>query len=272
MSEHTSVLLSEAIEALHINKGGKYIDATVGAAGHTAAILKAGGVVLGIDDDPIMLALAKKKLSGETRYRLVPGNFRNLKTIAQGQGFDRVDGILFDLGISTIHYADERGFSFSESASLLDMRLNPQTQAVTAADLVNSLPESQLAVLFEDVMTFKPARRLANKIVKARSEKKIKTVGDFLEIVGEGRKPMMALRMAVNSEVENLKAALPQALSLLKTGGRLVVISFHSGEDRIVKEFFGRFGRPARPVIASQAEVIKNPSARSAKMRVLIKI
>ena len=140
------------------------------------------------------------------------------------------------------------------------------------ADLVNSLPESQLAVLFEDVMTFKPARRLANKIVKARSEKKIKTVGDFLEIVGEGRKPMMALRMAVNSEVENLKAALPQALSLLKTGGRLVVISFHSLEDRIVKEFFGRFGRPARPVIASQAEVIKNPSARSAKMRVLIKI
>lgn len=278
---HKSVLIREVIDFLHIQNNERFIDATLGAGGHTLEILKAGGRVLGIEADPKMLSIAREKIADLKlidRASLVSGNFRNIARIAGENGFDQVEGILMDLGISSVHLDDDgRGFSFKNPQSKLDMRLDPDIQGLTAADLLNSLDKSQLAGLFG-------SKSLALKVIDFRTVMPFQTVGDFLSLFNQksskrihpATKAFMALRIAVNSELDNLEIALPQAFELLKAGGRLAVISFHSGEDMIVKEFFKNKvaqgnANASGLITPSDEEVIGNARSRSAKLRGLIK-
>jgi 16S rRNA (cytosine1402-N4)-methyltransferase len=293
---HISVLPAEVIEGLAPRSGGRYIDGTLGGAGHSQAILAASnpdGRLLGIDTDPEARAAAGVRLAefGE-RAVIADGNFRELAKIAKAHGFDQVDGILLDLGISS-HQLDtaERGFSFQADAPL-DMRMNP-TIGETAADLVNELDERELADIIYLYGEERGSRRIARMIVEMRRNKPFSTTGELAALVERalgGRhgkvhpatRTFQALRIAVNRELESLELVLPQAVSLLAPGGRLAVISFHSLEDRIVKQFFrteSGYGqqddRPTslqivtrKPIVAGDEEIKANPRARSAKLRI----
>jgi 16S rRNA (cytosine1402-N4)-methyltransferase len=288
---HESVLVSEAVEALHIEKKFNYIDATVGNGGHALEILKAGGNVLGIDLDPGMLAIAGKRLSTEVANgtcKLVNGNFTDIDKIAEKYNWKPVCGILFDLGVTNLHLKDmERGFSFENPEADLDMRIDPNNQGVKAADLLNVLREDQLKSLFEVTLEPGAAKWISGRVIHARAVKPIATVGDALEIceglktgksgLNEATLPFLALRIAVNSELSNLEEVLPKAFNLLEKGGRLAVISFHSGEDALVKDFFKKMRDGGaeiitfKPILAGEEEVNVNRRARSAKLRVLQK-
>ncbi len=281
---HTPVLLQEVVDNLKIKRGGQYIDATVGGGGHAAAILKLGGKLLGIDCDPEAIKAARKSLASAcptTFWRLARGNFKNLEQIAAANGFSQVDGILLDLGVSS-HQLEtaERGFSFNLNGPL-DMRMDPEL-AVTAADLVNGLNKGELTALFKKFSDEPRAGLIAEAIVKARRQAPIKTGAQLASVVGVrqgNRHPatrvFQALRMAVNDELNNLNQVLPQAVSLLRPGGRLAVISFHSGEDRLVKNFLkdqkiagNLMMINKKPLMATPAETAANPRSRSAKLRV----
>lgn len=249
-------MVDEAVEALHIKKTCKYIDATVGNAGHALEILKRGGRVLGIDLDPGMLEIARKRFGTKdnNNYKLVHGNFINIDRIASENEWKLVDGILFDLGVSNIHLKDlERGFSFENSKALLDMRIDPENQGVKASDLLNLLREDQLRDMFEVTLDPGASKWIAGRVIYSRERSPITKVSDLLEIskglrsgragLNEATLPFLALRIAVNSELDNLREVLPKAFDLLNKGGRLVVISFHSKEDSIVKNFFRERGR-----------------------------
>jgi 16S rRNA (cytosine1402-N4)-methyltransferase len=285
---HEPVLVKEILGYLEPSKGKRFIDATLGGAGHTKELLTRGAQVLGIDQDPDAIQNVIDQKLGEN-LTVETGNFEKIGQIAEGKGFDRVDGILFDLGVSS-HQFDktERGFSFLHDAPL-DMRMSPE-MAVTAQDLVNGLGKGELYELFTKYAQEKLARKIADAIVSARKLRPIETTGRLATIVERvyGRrqgklhpatKVFQALRMAVNDELNNLRAALPQAVSLLKPGGRLVVISFHQGEDRIVKKAFISFGQEKRgtvltkkPIGPSFEEVSGNQRSRSAKLRVFEKV
>lgn len=265
---HESVLVKEVIESLHIKTGSRIIDATLGTGGHTEAIADAGGEVLGIEADPKMLEIAGDRLNGKAH--LVLGNFSDIEKIAKDNSFTEVDGILFDLGVSNLHLKeDDRGFSFSDQNQVLDMRLNPETQGVKAADLLNVLDRTQLTTLFSKIMNPTDSKRIAARIVSTRP---INTVGDLVGIMdGLSTKanlnpltlPMLALRIAVNSELDNLDEVLPKAINLLKKGGRLLVITFHSGEEKIVQKYMNDRLKVRLP---GYAEVNKNVRSRSAKL------
>lgn len=250
---HIPVLFAATLESLNIRPGGSYIDGTLGGGGHTAGMLERGaGRVLGIDRDPAALAAVRERLAdyGE-RLVLAHGNFRDIGALALAHGFTAVDGILLDIGVSS-HQLDvaERGFSFSQAAPL-DMRMDP-TQGETAADLVNTLPESELADLIYRYGEERGSRRIARWIVERRQRAPITTTTELAELVARamgGRKDgrihpatrtFQALRIAVNDELGALEEALPAAVDLLAVGGRLAVITFHSLEDRIVKEYMRR--------------------------------
>jgi 16S rRNA (cytosine1402-N4)-methyltransferase len=295
---HVPVLLSEVVAGLNPRGGGRYIDGTVGGGGHAAALLGRsgpGGRLLGLDADPAALAAARAELApfGE-RATLVHGNFRELGQLARQHGFDAADGILLDLGVSS-HQLDtpERGFSFAADAPL-DMRLDP-TQGDTAADLLNRLPESELADLIYRYGEERGSRRVARFIAEARRKRPIATTSELAELVARAlggkrgkihpaTRTFQALRIAVNRELESLEIALPQAVELLAAGGRLAVISFHSLEDRIVKLFFraesgyGGTGQgrlaiiTKKPIEAGGDEIQANPRARSAKLRIAEKV
>ncbi len=298
MSEfHQPVLLNEVIQYLAVKKRGKYIDATVGGGGHAKEILKHGGQLLGIDCDPEALSSAREYLStacpvsrinrnANTPWRLALGNFKDLKKIALAFDFNEVEGILFDLGISSHQLTTpSRGFSFNSEA-LLDMRMDPNL-TVTAADLVNGLTKRELEKLFTVFGQEYFARKIARAIVENRQKKPIKTCNELAEIILKVRgksgrfdrthpatRVFQALRIAVNDELNNLRQALPQALEILKSKGRLVVISFHSGEDRIVKHFLREMELQDRltiltkkPIRPSEKEKKENPRSRSAKLR-----
>ena len=267
-------MVREVVENLHIKKGSKIIDATMGTGGHTFAILEAGGEVLGIDADPEMIAIARNRLEGQKNVKLVEGNFVDIDALAKENGFYPADGIIFDLGVSNIHLKSlERGFSFENSDADLDMRLNPMAQGVKGSDLLNVLREDQLRELFEVTLEPGAAKWITGRVLHSRGIKPVKTVGDLLEIseglktgksgIREATLPFLAVRIAVNSELDNIRGALPKAVDLLQEGGKLVVISFHSGEDRIVKEAIG-----GKLVLPTGDEINKNPRSRSAKMRV----
>ncbi|EKE12209.1 MAG: S-adenosyl-methyltransferase MraW [uncultured bacterium] len=289
---HETVLVNEVVEALHIEKGKKYIDATLGNAGHTLEILKRGGEVLGIEMDPEMIAIAEERIKKESikskNYKFVQGNFTSIKELAEENGWGEVDGILFDFGVTNLHLKDEeRGFSFGNADAALDMRINPEKQGVKASDLLNVLREDQLRDLFEITLDPGSAKWISGRVLHSRLLKPIETVGDLLEIsqglktgktgISEATLPFLAVRIAVNSELENIKEALPKAFGLLKNGGRMVVISFHSKEDVLVKDFFkekealGANRITFKPVTAGSMELLENKRARSAKMRVLEK-
>lgn len=283
---HTSVLLQEAVDALQIQKGEKYIDTTLGAGGHTKEIAMRGGIVLGIDQDEEAREEAKKNLDG-LPVTIVYGNFSNLLTIARENGFERVSGILFDIGVSS-HQFDEggRGFSFQFDTPL-DMRMD-KNLGVTAADLINGLTKGELVELFIKYGEEKFAHRIANNIVRIREERPIVTTAELADIVVRSypikgkihpaTKVFQALRIAVNDELNVLKEALPQAVELLKSGGRLVIITFHSLEDRIVKESFLQFAEGGlgtvitrKPIQPTEEEIEENRRSRSAKLRVFEK-
>lgn len=289
---HTSVLLKEAIEFLKIKNQGKYIDATLGGGGHTGRILELGGNVLSLDVDQDALAHVEEKFKIQnSKFKigdqiiLAKGNFRNIGEIARKNGFGQVDGILFDLGVSS-HQFDtaERGFSFLADAPL-DMRMDKNLE-VTAKTLLAVLSKHELAKLFFEYGEERFANRIADQIVSYRNTKQIETTSELAALIkksvpalGKGIHPatrvFQALRIAVNDELNSLQEALSESVQLLVTGGRIVVITFHSLEDRIVKHAFldwekGRKGTviTKKPIIPSETEIKNNTRSRSAKMRV----
>lgn len=292
MEEHKPVLLKEVLYFLDAKPGKRYIDATVGGGGHTEAILKRGGEVLGIDQDPRALEKARRHLAKacpQGVYKLVQGNFSSLAKIASEKNWSGVYGVLFDLGFASFQVDDPSyGLSFDKEGPL-DMRLDPKL-GVTAADLVNALGENELYKLFRETAQEKRARAIARAVVRARTVKPIRTTGELRKLVEEvyrwerkdihpATRVFMALRIAVNSEFENLEKGLSQARQLLHTQGRLVVISFHSGEDRIVKNFVRDSQRRGllqtlskKPVRPSETEISKNPRSRSARLRAALKL
>lgn len=284
---HVSVLLQEALHALQIKPEGKYIDATLGAGGHSKEIAQQGGIVLGIDQDEEARAESAKNVAG-LHVTIVEGNFSRIQEIAENNKFTNVDGILFDLGVSS-HQLDTnvRGFSFL-SEGPLDMRMDAG-QTVTAADLVNGLHKGELSDLFTKYGEEVFARRIADAIVVHRAQKPITTTKELADLIAKSvpkigkihpaTKVFQALRIAVNDELHVVEDALPQALSLLKSGGRVVVISFHSLEDRIVKKTFEEFAEKGlgkiitkKPIVPTDEEMMRNRRSRSAKMRVFEKI
>ena len=302
-TEHTPVLLHEALQGLAVKPEGWYVDCTVGLGGHSRAILEAsapGGRLLGLDADVESLELARLHLrSFGERARLVHGNFRHLEQIALQNGVSQANGILMDLGLSSWQLASARGFSFQQDGRA-DMRFDA-TQGASAADLVNTLSEAELAQLLWRYGEEPFARRIARALVAARP---IGTSGELADVIARtvGRRgrihpatrSFQALRIAANAELDALEEALPQAVRLLASGGRLAVISFHSLEDRIVKQFFRRESRDCicppgapgcvcghravirmisrKPVSPAQAEIAANPRARSAKLRIVEKL
>lgn len=251
---HKPVLLKESISALQVRRGGRYIDCTVNGGGHAAVILEEsapGGQLLGIDADPEGIKVAKERFKSYGKdVILVNENFRYLENICARFGFRPVDGILFDLGMSSLQLEEPgRGFSFQQD-SPLDMRFSPR-QTLTAADIINTYPEHELARLLEKYGEERWSRQIARRIVERRPLKTtLELAGVVEQAVGRARgrihpatKTFQALRIAVNQEMESLELALVQALKLLGIGGRIVVISFHSLEDRLVKELFRRESR-----------------------------
>jgi len=307
---HKPVMPDETLSALQPHAGGCYLDGTLGGAGHTRLLLDASapdGRVLAIDADPLALERARALLPeaiADERLVLVHGNFARMGELATAAGFTPIDGILLDLGLSSDQLADrERGFSFSHDAPL-DMRFDT-TRGISAADLVNTLPEDELADLLWRYGEERRSRAIARRIGEARERQPITRTGELARLVAgvvHGRpggihpatRTFQALRIAVNDELASLDAALPAAIELLRPGGRLAVISFHSLEDRIVKRYFQQEERGCvcppelpecvcgrvpqlrivtrHPLTASEAETATNPRARSAKLRVAEKL
>jgi 16S rRNA (cytosine1402-N4)-methyltransferase len=302
---HTPVLLTETLEALQPRTGGRYIDATLGGGGHAEKVLELSspdGLLLGIDADPAALHAAHEHLArfGD-RFQPVESFYDDLAALTRGTPFERADAILFDLGVSSPQLDQPaRGFSFQYDAPL-DMRFGPRADR-TAAELVNTLDAGELQLLFQEYGEERFARRIAQAIVAARARQPLTTTGELAAVVARAvprsrqerihpaTRVFQALRIAVNDELDRLRRALPQTIDILRPGGRLAVISFHSLEDRTVKQFIRREAtacvcppetpvcvcqhRPTlkavtrRPIEASVAETTANPRARSAKLRV----
>ena len=297
---HIPVLVEETIKALAVQPGGRYIDCTLGGGGHAAAILEQsapGGQLLGIDADPEAINAARQRLEayGDSTF-LVNDNFVNLEAICYKHDFLPVHGILFDLGLSSLQLGEgERGFSFQQRGSL-DMRVNPN-QNLTADDIVNTYSEAELTHIIYTYGQERASRRIARYIIQERP------ISDTLELartveravggkkgkIHPATKTFQALRIVVNHELENLELALKQAVNLLGFEGRLVVISYHSLEDRIVKQFMQQEAKDCicppsvptcicghaaslrlinkRVIVPSQSEIQNNPRSRSAKLR-----
>lgn len=290
---HIPVMLKETLRDLQIKKGRWYVDCNLGGGGHTTGILEAGGNVLGIDLDPDAIWEVTKNLKqylAEGKLKLANTNFANIRDAVKDNGVPQVSGVLFDLGVST-HQLEiaERGFSFNADAPL-DMRMD-NSKGVSAKDLVNGLYEKELAELFWKLGEENFSKPIAREIVKYREKKSIETTNELAQIILSVRRRspadrthpatriFQALRIAVNDELNSLKEALPNAFSVLKPGGRIAVISFHSLEDRIVKNYFKeldmqRAGKliTEKPIETSEEEANKNPRSRSAKLRVIEKI
>ncbi len=297
---HTPVLLDESISGLNIRQGGVYLDLTFGGGGHSGEILRrldADGRLLGFDQDEDAAA----NVPDDNRFIFVNHNFRYLRNFVRYYGYEEVDGILADLGVSS-HEFDEadRGFSFRFDAEL-DMRMNRRSR-LTAATVLNTYDGEQLTAIFKDYGEVENARRLADAIVKARSGAEIKTSEEFMQAIAccvpkakEKKylaKVYQALRIEVNGELGALKQMMRQAMDVLKPGGRLVVITYHSLEDRIVKNFlksgnadgkvekdlvFGSVRHDfelvnRKVIVPSEEEIARNPRARSAKLRIAEKV
>jgi len=295
---HVPALLQECMSGLQIREGGTYVDATFGAGGHAEMILKqlkGKGHLYGFDQD----ADAEKNIFSNPLFTFVRSNFCYLSNFMDWYGVKELDGLLADLGVSSHHFDDEsRGFSFRLNGKI-DMRMN-QRAGITAAEVLQTYSEKDLADIFFLYGELRNAKAIAKAIVKYREQKKIQTIQDFLDILNpffnkEKEKKQLAqifqsIRITVNKEMESLKEMLVQAAALLKPGGRMAVITYHSGEDRLVKNFFktgnfdgivekdfyGNIKTPFQPVntkvIVPQAEEIeRNPRSRSAKLRIVEK-
>ena len=303
---HAPVLTEEVVRYLAVRPGGRYLDCTIGAGGHAAAVLEAagsGGVLLGLDADPLALGIASENLSrfGDS-VKVVEANFRELERICRQNSFVPVHGVLFDLGLSSMQLADEaRGFGFQVEAPL-DMRFSP-SQSLTASEIVNDYVDSDLANVIWRYGEEAASRRIARAIIRSRP---LETTTQLAAIISRtlggqhGRRihpatrTFQALRIAVNDELGALEAGLEQAVHVLGSGGKLAVISFHSLEDRVVKQFLARESRdcicpPETPVcicghkaqlktLTKKAvspgpdEIAANPRSRSARLRAAEKL
>jgi 16S rRNA (cytosine1402-N4)-methyltransferase len=308
--QHISVLYEEVLDLLAPHPGGIYVDGTLGGAGHARGVLEASapdGMLFGLDRDSAALAAAKETLAPfGTRAKLIQTNFASLADVLADQGIQEVDGIVLDLGVSS-HQLDtgERGFSFQRNAAL-DMRMDTTT-GPTAADLVNELAADELERIIRNYGEERWARRIAAFIVNARADAPIATTLQLADLI-KGAIPrakwedrlhpatrtFQALRIAVNDELVSLERGLAAGVAALKRGGRIVVISFHSLEDRIVKSVFNEFAKgcicpknfpqcvcgktpvlrklTGKPVTAGSAELAANPRSRSAKLRAAEKL
>lgn len=298
---HVPVLLKESVDGLNITEGGNFVDVTFGGGGHSKEIysrMDKNGHLYSFDQD----ADAEKNADGfdTKRFTFVRSNFRFLKNFMRYYGVEHIDGLLADLGVSSHHFDDSaRGFSFRFEGKL-DMRMN-QRASMTAADVVNTYEEERLADVLYLYGELKQSRKIAAALVKARQEKPIETIGDIMEVSktffrNEREKKDMAklfqaLRIEVNHEMDALKEMLKSATEMLKPGGRLVIITYHSLEDRIVKnlmktgnvegkedkDFFGKVNTPYRLVnrqviVPTDEEMARNPRSRSAKLRIAEKL
>lgn len=290
---HTPVMLDEVIWLMNPKPGGTYVDCTLGSGGHTLGLVErmgTGGTIVGIDRDEDAIAAAKRELKHcSDSLIFVNGSFSELEEIVRSLDIEQVDGILFDLGVSS-YQLDEplRGFSYTENGPL-DMRMQ-QGKGVSARDLVNNLPFEELRDILKDYGEERWASRIAEFIVKRRDTAPILTTGELVEVIKAAipasarrsgphpaRRTFQALRIAVNRELDELRSGLGQAVRILAPGGRLVVISYHSLEDRIVKTVFRKMSGSRnqgclriltkKPIIPSKEEVISNPRSRSAKLR-----
>lgn len=298
---HIPVLQKEVIQYLDPKPNKNFIDTTLGKGGHTAGILERNGPkgkVLGIDRDPEIIRNLKLPTvhtqeirNLEKRIILACDNFANLKEIVQREKFKQVQGILFDLGMSSWHLEkSQRGFSFLKNEPL-DMRYSPESP-LTAAKIVNYWSRLELERILKEYGQERFSQKIVQKIIEARRIKVIKTTAQLVAIVREAvpvwyqnqkihfaTRTFQALRIAVNNELDNLKKALPQAVEILEKNGRLVVVSFHSLEDRIVKNFFREKSKEdllkiltKKPVVPTPKEIRINPRSRSAKLRAAVKI
>lgn len=301
---HTPVLLNEAIEALKLKKGAIVIDGTLGLGGHSEKILERiipDGLLIGIDQDTRNIKEAEKRLSAyKKNTKIVHSNFRKIEEILEKLKIKQVDGILLDLGLSSVHLDKaDRGFSF-QSDGPLDMRMNPE-QEITAATIVNGYTEKDLADVIYKYGEERMSRKIARVIVEKRKIQKFQTTRELAIVIESvikqkhtSKHPALltfqALRIAVNDELNALESALEQSMGLLSPGGRLAVISYHSLEDRMVKHFFRQQARQCicpkesplctcnhspqlniitkRPIRPTEEEVRENPRSRSGKMRV----
>ena len=292
---HVPVLLKESVDGLGIRPSGVYVDVTFGGGGHSREILSRlgdGGRLFGFDQD----ADAEANVPGDARFTFVRSNFRYLKNWMRYHGVDGIDGLIADLGVSSHHFDDEtRGFSFRFDAPL-DMRMNKR-DGMTAADVLNKYDEARLADVFYLYGELKNSRRIASAIAKARASKPLATTQDLIDATAQllkrerekkdMAKVFQALRIEVNHEMDALKEMLAAATELLKPGGRLSVITYHSLEDRMVKnvirtgnaegtvkqDFYGRMSTPYtavnnKVITPSEAEQEDNPRSRSAKLRI----
>jgi 16S rRNA (cytosine1402-N4)-methyltransferase len=282
---HEPVLLKELLDYLDPGEGEVIVDSTFGFGGHSAELLKkigSTGRLIAIEQDKAVFGLVIKRFNDE-RIIFVNENFSKIDSILKERKIAKVDKILFDLGISSYHFDElNKGFSFSDEE--LDMRLDRST-GITAEEIVNTMPEEELAnLLYQNADEFL-SRRIARVIVDARKKKKIESAKELAEIINQSvrrrgkinpaTKTFQALRIAVNREFEVLEEGLSKAVNLLKKNGRIAVISFHSKEDKIAKEVFKNFEKEGvvhiltkKPVVAEYSEVKINPRSRSAKLRV----
>jgi len=293
---HTAVLKKEVLEYLDVKQNENFVDCTVGEGGHAEDILKKNapdGKVLGIDLDPQQIVYSHwLEAIYKDRVILVNDSYTSLKEILERKNFTSVHGILLDLGMSSAQLeGTQKGFSFKIDQGL-DMRYNDVATHLTAEKIVNEWPEEEIEKILEEYGEEKFSRKIAKNIVEQRKQGRIKTTFQLIEIIKDATpsaywrgkihyatRTFQALRIAVNDELESIKRVLPQAVSALAPGGRLVVISFHSLEDRIVKQFFTSEAKEKtlklltkKPITASRDELGKNPRARSAKLRAAIKL
>ena len=306
---HETVLLRESVEGILGDLDGIYVDCTLGGGGHSAALadrLGPSGCLVGIDQDPAAVQAGRLRLAGvRPTVHVVQGNFREIGAVLDRLGIGQVDGILFDLGVSS-HQIDlpQRGFSYMNDGPL-DMRMNPE-QPLTAQEIVNTYPEKELARVIFEYGEERWARRIAKFIVEARRNRSLTTTFELVELIAAAipaaarrqgphpaKRTFQAIRIEVNGELSVLPAALRTAIDRLKPGGKIGVISFHSLEDRIVKNTFAALlghcvcpprapvcicnpratlRLPGKPIAPSAAEVETNPRARSAKLRIAEKV
>ena len=292
-SVHVPVLLEEVITYLLPYQDGIIVDATVGEGGHSKHILERvkPRTLVAVDRDIEILSVARERLAGYENVVFIYGNYSKLPELLAKEGIERVDAVLMDLGISSYHLEDpERGFSFLEKGPL-DMRLDRVGSSRTAYEILNEWSEKRLASIIKEYGEEPWARRIARRIVEMRKERPLKTTEDLVRAVKSAiprkywpkrihvaTRTFQAIRIAVNEELDHLKEALKAIVKLLNPGGRLIVISFHSLEDRIVKHSFRSFEKKGwgsvltkKPLVPTEEEVERNPRARSAKMRVFEK-
>lgn len=303
---HIPVLYYETLDNLVVNPDGVYVDCTLGGGGHSEGILKRlspKGVLISIDQDQQAIDYAKKRLEGYSNWKCFKNNFENIETVIYMAGYDKVDGILMDIGVSSTQLDDaERGFSYRFDARL-DMRMNTSAK-ISAYEVVNTYEEGALSKIFFEFGEERHARRIAKYICDSRKEKPIETTGDLVAIIKRAyperaakhpaKKTFQAIRIEVNKELEVLENAVNKAVDCLKVGGRLGIITFHSLEDRMVKTMFKDFATDCicpprlpvcicnnkakvklvtkKPIIPSEDELDQNKRSRSSKLRVIERI